>query len=726
MESRLYQEAHKLRATLKLTKHLVLLTNVIVVLLLTWQVVSSYSLHQSYQNSLMDRITDRILDDYQQYFVELRLKLDLFQQQNSNDLAELDRLGQESDADGYMALLNKLRDDVELSRLFAFVDEQGKGNLSHITGDFLPHCKEEILSTIQAGGQEKLFLHHSSRGVHFDIMQPLNVIGGHSLYFFASFNTDVLQDILIRYQLPHQQLFLLRTDNVGKIELSSDDVDLDSEMIMSATQLETFNFLKPIPNTRWQLAIRLDENYNNSIVNQNVGKAFAVWIFLSLCMFAFYRLQKSRTEKYLSVAKQAIFSDEHDKLTALVNRAQFKKELSGFIENEQRNLNRGIVLQIDIDQFQLFNSSYGYTFGDALLASLSARLTEFFPENVIVSRLGNDEFAVFASEMEHESAREYAEKLRSFIQELTLNPGAKTIHVTACIGVVNLDRDQADSERVLLSLGQAVAMAKSKGRNRVQIYQSDEADLLKHAEEMRVIQSLELAIRNHKLALFRQKIAPLQTESGEEHYEVLVRMVSGDGQYVSPLKFVPVAEKYGMVHLIDLWVIEKTCELIKQEGTKGQHSINLSGKTLADRKYTDTITAIVERYGIAAEKLAFEITETAAIGDLPAALAFIQTMGDRGHKFYLDDFGSGLSSFAYLQKLPVDVIKIDGSFVMDLMSQPVNRVLVENIQRIAAAMGKETIAECVESEEVTSFLRESGIDYAQGFHFHKPEIWYQV
>ena len=726
MESRLSQEAHKLRATLRLTKHLVYLTNVIVVLLLAWQVLSSYAIHQSYQNSLMDRITDRILDDYQQYFVELRLKLDLFQQQNSAELASLDRLGKDSDSEAYMALLAKLRKDVELSRLFAFVDESGRGSLSHITGDFLPHCKQEIESTIKAGGQEQLFLHHSSRGVHFDILQPLNVPDGQNLYLFASFNADVLQDILGRYQLPHQQLFLLRTDNVGKIELSSDDVEVDPEMVMSATQLETFNFLKPIPNTRWQLAIRLDENYNNNIIHQGIYKAFAVWLLLSVCMYAFYRLQKSRTQKYLSVAQQAIFTDEHDKLTALVNRTQFKKELSGFIENEQRDANLGVALQVDIDQFQLFNSSYGYTFGDALLASLSSRFTEFFPENAIVSRLGNDEFAVFTPDLDHQSARQYAEKLRGFIQDLTLHPGDKTIHVTACIGVVILDSEQVDSERVLLSLGQAVAIAKTKGRNRVQIYQSDEADLLQHAEEMRVIQSLELAVRNNTLALFKQKIAPLNAQNDEGHYEVLVRMVSREGDYVPPLRFVPVAEKYGMVHLIDLWVIEKTCELIKQDHTAGLFSINLSGKTLADKKYTDTITAIVERYGIEPKQLAFEITETAAIGDLPAALTFIQTMGDRGHKFYLDDFGSGLSSFSYLQKLPVDVIKIDGSFVMDLMNQPVNRVLVENIQRIAAAMGKETIAECVESDEIAAFLRDLGIDYAQGFHFHKPEIWYQV
>ena len=625
----------------------------------------------------------------------------------------------------YMKLLNKLRKDVELSRLFAFVDDKGQGSLSHITGDFLPQCKTEIQSTIRDGGQEKLFLHRGSKSVHFDILQPLVAPEGNSRYFFVSFNTDILQDILNRYQLPHQQLFLLRTDNVGKIELSSVDSNVDPEMVMSSDQLETFSFVKPIPNTRWQLAIRLDENYNNSILNQSIGKAFTVWLLLSVCMFGFYRVQKSRTEKYLSVAEQAIFNDEHDKLTALVNRTQFKKTLSTFLEEPKRGPDRGVVLQIDIDQFQLFNSSYGYTFGDALLANLSTRLTEYFAEDVMVSRLGNDEFAVFAQDLKHRSAQDYAEKLRSFIQELNLQPGNKSVHVTACIGVVILDREQSDSERVLLSLGQAVAIAKEKGRNRVQIYQSQEAGLLRHAEEMRVIQSLEMAVRNSQLILFRQRIEALNTDDELGHYEVLVRLIGRDGDYVLPRHFVPVAEKYGMVQLIDLWVIEKSCQLIKDNEEAASFSINLSGKTLADKHITQSISDIISTYTIPPRQLAFEITETAAISDISSALEFIEVMGARGHKFYLDDFGSGLSSFAYLQKLPVDVIKIDGSFVRTLQTDPVNKVLIENIQRIAAAMGKETIAECVESEDVATFLKETGIDYAQGHLYHKPEIWYQ-
>lgn len=497
-------------------------------------------------------------------------------------------------------------------------------------------------------------------------------------------------------------------------------------MVMSTTELATFNFLKPIPNTRWQLAIRLDENYNNTILYQSVAKAITLWFILSVCMYGFYRLQRSRTKKYLSVAKEAIYSDEYDKLTALVNRTQFEKQLAEFIYQRKGQKYNGVVFQIDIDQFQLFNSSYGYTFGDALLADLSSRLTEYFSEEVVISRLGNDEFAVFAKQMEHDKAERYAENLRQFIQELPLQPLGRQVHVTACIGVVILDDEQVDSKRVLLSLGQAVAIAKSDGRNRIQLYQSEEGRLLKHAEEMRIIQSIELALRNDKFVLYRQKIASLNPSSNSHHYEVLLRMVGPDNTLISPRQIISIAEKYDLVHMIDLWVIEKTCQCILDEGHRGKYSINLSGKTLANDALTDSVTNIINRYGINPEQLAFEITETAAIGNLTSALGFIEAMCNKGHQFYLDDFGSGLSSFTYLQQLPVDVIKIDGSFVMSLFDDPVSKVLVENIHRIASAMNKPTIAECVESEKAATVLRELGIDFAQGHFFYHPEVWYQV
>ena len=352
-------------------------------------------------------------------------------------------------------------------------------------------------------------------------------------------------------------------------------------------------------------------------------------------------------------------------------------------------------------------------------------MQKFLPDNAVISRLGSDEFAILLPMLKFIEAKDFAHKIRLFFQKISVSALNEETSLTACVGVVMLNDSQLKAEQVFSSLSQAVSLAKEKGRNRVQIYQCDDEQLIHHAKEMLAIHDVANAIQDNRLVLYRQKIKALSIQQ-LPHFEVLVRMMSPDGVLIAPNDFIPAAEKYGIIRQVDHWVIENTFKAMAKNSADIDtcYSINLSGLTLADRDIFDKVVVLFELYKIAPQRICFEITETSAITHLKSALHFMDNMIAFGCSFSLDDFGSGLSSFSYLQKLPVSIIKIDGAFVRDMDSNDVNRIFVENINRIAKAMDKKTVAEFVENAEIEALLTEIGIDYGQGYHIHKPEPWY--
>jgi diguanylate cyclase (GGDEF)-like protein len=705
---------------------MVLLTIILTFFLLLWQTFSASRIHQEYQESLMDAVTDRILSDYNEYFTQLRLEIDLFQQKQFNAITLLQENADRASSKQYMEVLNSLRTEISNTRLFAIINEDGKGSLKHITGDFLPSCEEEIASTVASGSQEHLFLHRSGKSVHFDLLQPLSTNNGQNNYFFVAFNPDLLADILSKYQLPHQQLFLMSADNVGEIELSTEDAYQKSRLI-DPKEFTEFSFVKAIPKTRWQLAIRLSPEYSSNLYQQGILKALAVWLVLSLIIYGFYRIQKSRTRSHSIVVQELAFTENHDPLTGLVNRVKFEKIMSEELINHKNTkpVDRGVVFHIDIDKFQVINNSFGYAVGDAYLHKASLGLKIFLPDNAIISRLGSDEFAILLPTLKFVEAKGFAHKIRLFFQKVSISAINEETSLTASVGVVILNDSQLEAEQVFSSLSQAVSLAKEKGRNRVQIYQSDDEQLIHHAKEMLAIHEVSNALQDNRLVLYRQKIKAL-TNLESSHFEILVRMMSPEGALISPNNFIPAAEKYGIIRQVDHWVIENTFKAManNSDDIDTCYSINLSGSTLADRDIFDKVVVLFERFKIAPQRICFEITETSAITHLKSALHFMDNMIAFGCSFSLDDFGSGLSSFSYLQKLPVSIIKIDGAFVRDMDCNSVNRIFVENIKRIANAMDKKTVAEFVENAEIEALLTEIGIDYGQGYHIHKPELWY--
>jgi diguanylate cyclase (GGDEF)-like protein len=733
-----YSPSQQNNKALKTSQAVVFLTSFLILMLLIAQAFSANKIHHSYQESLMDSITDRILSDYQEYFTHLRLEIDLFQQKQLNAIESLENKGNKVSKDEYMQVLTSLRNDIDNTRLFALIDQNGLSSLKHVIGTFLPDCEKEIATTISDGVQEKLFLHRSKSSIHFDLLQPLATSSEDSSFFFVAFNPDILTDILTKYQLPHQQLFLMRSDLPGEIELTTEKYDSNYQELILGDELSSFNFIKAIPHTRWQLAIRLSPKYSNDLYRQGLIKAISIWGLLTLLIYIFYSQKKHSLQKQLKVEQTLVYVDNHDQLTGLANRVNFDRQLSEHIEanrlfahnsinaNTIVNNQVGVVMHIDLDKFQVINNSLSYAVGDSFLHQVSIVLKGFLPDNAIISRLGNDEFAVLFPEMLFSEAKDSAHKIRLVIQKIRIAELEQDTHITASIGVIILDSSIFDAQQVYSSLGQAVSLAKDKGRNRVQVYQSDDEQLVSHAKEMEVLHDVAEGLKENRLLLYRQEIKSLKQDN-HSHYEVLVRMKNALGALVSPNHFIPAAEKYGLIRQVDQWVIEHTFKMLaSQPDDNTSYSINLSGVTIADRDIYSQVIKLFEQYRVPAQRICFEITETSAIRHIDSALYFIHKMKDFGCSFSLDDFGSGLSSFSYLQKLPVDIIKIDGAFVQDIDTNMVNRVFVENIKRTADAMNKKTIAEFVENGVIEKMLIDIGIDYGQGYHIHKPELWFEV
>jgi diguanylate cyclase (GGDEF)-like protein len=385
------------------------------------------------------------------------------------------------------------------------------------------------------------------------------------------------------------------------------------------------------------------------------------------------------------------------------------------------------LMYLDLDQFKIVNDTSGHAAGDQLLRQVSALLTEKLRPGDLLARLGGDEFGVLLASCSPDDAINVAERLRNAVHELNFSWSGRHFSISASIGLVHLDQPGITLEETLRTADVACYMAKEKGRNRVQLHHPSDLELLKRFGEMAWVQRLHDALEADSFVLYAQEIAPLAPSSRVgSHIEVLLRLRDEHGNTVPPASFIPAAERYGMMPLIDRWVVKNSFDVLAERsvtpGAAAIHTcaINLSGATFADSGFLAFLRSEFTRSGVSPATVCFEITETSAIGDLPNAIRFITAMKGLGCRFALDDFGSGMSSFAYLKHLPVDYLKIDGSFVKDMLDDPIDRAMVEMIERIGKLTGKQTIAEFVETTATADLLREIGVDYAQGFGIARP------
>jgi diguanylate cyclase (GGDEF)-like protein len=384
------------------------------------------------------------------------------------------------------------------------------------------------------------------------------------------------------------------------------------------------------------------------------------------------------------------------------------------------------MLYLDLDQFKLVNDTSGHAAGDELMRQISMLLQERLREGDTLARLGGDEFGVLLENCPAEPAIRIAEELRQTVTDFHFVWHTRSFAIGVSIGLVNI-ADGATTLAEVLSAGDAACyMAKEKGRNRVQVYHPKDSELAVRHGEMEWVARIHGALDADRFCLYSQEIVAVNDpERPAQLFELLVRMIGEDGQLVPPMAFIPAAERYSLMPAVDRWVIRTAFATIAsmhaQGAVPGTYMINLSGASIGADRFLDFIREELTQSGLAGDSVCFEITETAAIANLGKAAHFIAELRAMGCRFSLDDFGAGMSSFGYLKHLPVDFLKIDGSFVTDMLVDPIDSAMVEAINRIGHVMGKRTIAEFVESDLILASLRRIGVDYAQGYGIARPK-----
>ncbi|MEO0576968.1 MAG: EAL domain-containing protein, partial [Pseudomonadota bacterium] len=392
------------------------------------------------------------------------------------------------------------------------------------------------------------------------------------------------------------------------------------------------------------------------------------------------------------------YQASHDVLTSLVNRREFEKRVERALQSAEARETSHVVCHLDLDQFKIINDTCGHSAGDALLQELGKLLKSKIRWRDTLARLGGDEFGILLESCSIEEAMATADALREAVGEYKFLWDERSFRLTASIGLVPLSASETeDVAGVLSSADSACAAAKDAGRNRVHSYHENDIDMMRRRREMQWAARINNALEENRFELFRQTILPLQTTDSGAHYELLVRMRDENGALVSPELFIASAERYGITPNIDRWVIRNALRWLVSEADERARlslcSINLSGQSLGDEKFLPFVIEQFQTSGIAPDKICFEITETAAIASYAQANRFINALKELGCKFALDDFGTGLSSFGYLKHFPVDFLKIDGSFVKEILHDPIDREMVRSINEIGHLTGKQTIAE---------------------------------
>ncbi|AMO77801.1 EAL domain-containing protein [Pseudomonas citronellolis] len=416
----------------------------------------------------------------------------------------------------------------------------------------------------------------------------------------------------------------------------------------------------------------------------------------------------------------------HDSLTGLSNRREFEYRLEQALERSAQRNDRHSLMYLDLDQFKLVNDTCGHAAGDELLRQACSVLESCLREGDTLARLGGDEFGVLLENCPPEVAEQIAENLRQGVENLHFVWDRRPFNITVSIGVVHVTAMLVSVEEALRCADMACYLAKEKGRNRAQVFSPDDSELSMRFGEMAWVQRIRQALDEDRFRLFAQRIRAVDPQAEEGlHVELLLRVLDENGRLVPPNDFIPAAERYGLMPLIDRWVANRAFEILAERREAGCEpiatcAINLSGATIGDASFIQMLRELQPAYGLAPENICFEVTETSAIANLVSATQFIHELKAMGYRFSLDDFCAGMSSFVYLKHLPVDYLKIDGSFIKDMLDDPIDRAMVQVINQIGHVMGKRTVAEFVESEEILEVLREIGIDYAQGYAVGRP------
>lgn len=461
--------------------------------------------------------------------------------------------------------------------------------------------------------------------------------------------------------------------------------------------------------------------------------------------------------KELALQEEVNFQANHDQLTGLFNRYAFDEKLRVILDETHEKAGhqgegvglsqaglksvasinspraqhkQSVMCFIDMDRFKLVNDSCGHPAGDKLLKEISTIFRQYINGEDLLARIGGDEFCIIFRNQRLDEVTQHLDKLLLAISNYRFVYDDKLFFVGASIGVIEINENTQSAEALIKAADNACYKAKHLGRNRYFVFHDSDSQMAIDDSENEVLHALHHALQNDGFELYSQAIMPLNVPkevkgAQPQHYEILLRLNAKDNGLISPGLFIPLAERHGLMNKVDLWVVENTLKTLESNSAHidnvGKVAINLSGITLGDETALHKISQRMQSTSVPAEKICFEITETTAVTNLSAAKRFISALRDLGCSFALDDFGAGMSSFTYLKNLDVDYVKIDGSFVRNIVHDPIDHATVTAINNIAHSMGKQTVAEFVVDIATAELLKELKVDYGQGFALDKPK-----
>ncbi len=426
------------------------------------------------------------------------------------------------------------------------------------------------------------------------------------------------------------------------------------------------------------------------------------------------------------VEREMLHLASHDPITGLINRREFEGLLADAIHTAHTEGRTHALCYLDLDRFKLVNDTCGHTAGDQMIQQVATVITKTLRERDALARLGGDEFGILFEDCTPAAACTLIEEVARVLRRFRFSWRDRIYTTTFSGGLVPIAGSSSDVAAVLSAADAACQVAKESGGDRTHVYQLGDTALAERYGEMQWISRIHKAFDEQRFFLFRQQIEPLIENPHEPQLtELFVRIRGEDGNMIEPGHFIPAAEKFGLISAIDRWVLSTAlARLARANGgaVNQRFAINVSGQSLSDNSFLDYVVDQFETTRVPAQRVHFEITETSAIADLPNAMRFISVLKNMGCRFVLDDFGKGLSSFSYLKNLPVDYLKIDGEFVRNLTSDPIQAALVGSIHEIGRVMGLRTIAESVEDKETLDALKKIGVDYVQGYYFSRPRL----
>lgn len=424
-----------------------------------------------------------------------------------------------------------------------------------------------------------------------------------------------------------------------------------------------------------------------------------------------------------SLADTIHFQRSHDQLTGLCNRSEFERRLQDALNQPSNFSGNGAMAYVDVDQFKVVNDTCGHVAGDELLRQLTDLFRVFLQPGDILARIGGDEFGMLLHNLTLDEAKRRCESLRRKTEEHIFTWSDKSFSTSVSIGLVELVSEDQNWATLMGQADAACYHAKEAGRNQIRVYADDDAQVALRHTEMQWVSRIVQALQQNRFILYAQPIVCTRTRK-PSHQEVLVRMIDTDGSVLPPGMFLPAAERFNLVLMLDKWVFTNTLQWLAAKLQAGDQplkcAINLSGASIGQSQFHCFVEEELQRTGVPTRLLCFELTETVAINNLQNARHFIAQMKLLGIHFALDDFGAGMSSFAYLKNLSADYLKIDGIFVRELHKDPIDYAMVKSINEVGQVMGMKTVAEFVENEAILEKLQEIGVDYAQGYGVGKP------